>query len=321
MRARTSLLALFVSLSSSLVACGGGASTTTGSGGKATGGGGTGNVGNTGGTGNVGNTGGTGNVGNTGGGGAAACDEPGDCPAPSNECLAPTCVGGACDTEPVAAGTVTSSQTAGDCQLVVCDGAGDTTTEDADDPEDDGDPCTADTCEQGQNVHALEPVGTSCGQDLVCDASGACVGCVDASECPVPPGECVVAACDAGVCGVAGVAFGTETSGQTPGDCLVSVCDGSGGVTELPDDVDEPDDMNDCTLDACDAGLPTFTPAALGAACGGSLVCDGAGACVGCNAPADCGGRRPLRGLRLRRQHLQHGLPARGPRGRAGRAR
>lgn len=285
MRLQTSVLALFV-LSSSFVACGGGAS---GTGGTDSGGGGSGNVGNTGGTGNVGNTGGTGNVGNTGGGGADACSVASDCPTPADECLAPACVGGVCDTEAVAAGTIVSSQTAGDCLLVVCDGAGSTTTEDADDPEDDGDACTADTCEQGVNVHTLEPAGTACGVDLVCDATGACVGCLDASECPVPPGECVEAACDAGVCGVAGLPFGTEVVGQSTGDCLVAVCDGSGGVTQIADDVDEPDDMNDCTVDTCSAGVPTYTPAALGTSCGASLVCDASGTCVGCNVPADCG--------------------------------
>ncbi len=41
---------------------------------------------------------------------------------------------------------------------------------------DDGDPCTADGCSPSSGVaHAPLPEGTSCGQNLVCDASGACV--------------------------------------------------------------------------------------------------------------------------------------------------
>ncbi len=50
------------------------------------------------------------------------------------------------------------------------------------------------------------------------------------------------------------------------------------------------DDMNACTDDFCAAGVPSNPPKAAGTSCGGALVCDAAGACVGCNAATDCPG-------------------------------
>jgi hypothetical protein len=237
--------------------------------------------------------GGTGGMAGGGGGGGMGggdtCQQPSDCPDPGNECVTRTCVDNLCGIDPVPSGTPLANQTAGDCQLAVCDGAGSTGTENVDDPEDDLDPCTDDICDQGVNTHPFTMPGTTCGVDLVCDGAGACVGCVDAADCPAAPNECSVPACNAGVCGLDAVMMGVEANSQSDGDCMVTVCDGNGGFTDIPDDGDVPDDLNDCTIDGCDAGAPEFTNTAPGTGCGASLVCDGNGACVGCNAPADCG--------------------------------
>ncbi len=64
---------------------------------------------------------------------------------------------------------------------------------------------------------------------------------------------------------------------------------GSGGGACAP-----VDDKNPCTDDLCDDGVPSNPPSPQGAVCGTAngkpLVCDGKGACAGCNAPADCPG-------------------------------
>lgn len=52
------------------------------------------------------------------------------------------------------------------------------------------------------------------------------------------------------------------------------------------------DDNNDCTIDSCATGSPTHENAPADAPCtqSGGSVCDGAGKCVECNVPTQCGG-------------------------------
>src|SRR5262249_28394624 len=85
-------------------------------------------------------------------------------------------------------------------------------------------------------------------------------------------------------------AAGTPIATQTPHDCKESQCDGNGGVTIANKDTDLPDDNNPCTNDICTAGAPSHTPVAAGTSCGGALVCDMNGTCVGCNVPNHCPG-------------------------------
>jgi hypothetical protein len=66
-----------------------------------------------------------------------------------------------------------------------------------------------------------------------------------------------------------------------PKDCQASACMG-GMLVQVPDDTDLPDDGNLCTKDICTNGVPSNPFESSTKDCGASLVCDGAGSCVGC---------------------------------------
>ncbi len=76
---------------------------------------------------------------------------------------------------------------------------------------------------------------------------------------------------------------GTPTGGGGTGGTTTGG-GGQGGTTCTP-----VDDMKECTDDICDANnMPVSNPKAAGEACADG-VCDGAGECVECLEPADCG--------------------------------
>src|SRR5581483_3106157 len=83
---------------------------------------------------------------------------------------------------------------------------------------------------------------------------------------------------------------GTPVITQTSGDCKKSQCDGLGAIAAVADDTDKPVDGNACTQDVCTSGAPSNPPVAAGTSCGTNLLCNGAGACVGCLTAADCPG-------------------------------
>ena len=267
----------------------GGETTSTGGGGT----GGTGGV--TGGTGGVtGGTGGTGGVTGGGGTGGMPCQQPSDCPDPGNPCVTNTCVGGECGTEPVAAGTLAGNNMAGDCKVFQCNGQGtlEAIDDDADLPVDDKD-CTDDVCTAGVPSNPPLASGEVCssGTGSLCDGTGNCVECLIADDCPGQDTECQTRSCDMGVCGVVNAMQGAPVASQTSGDCNNNQCDGNGAVEAVPDDLDVVNDGNDCTDNTCVAGAPMVANTAIDTACGvgGALKCDGAGLCVGCTGPADCG--------------------------------
>ncbi len=112
----------------------------------------------------------------------------------------------------------------------------------------------------------------------------------DPANCPAPSDECKVAACDdMGACIEENVPDGQDATTQSAGDCKKNVCMG-GSVMSANDDTDPLDDMNDCTVDSCNAGTPQSDPATAGAMCssGGGKVCDGMSTCVECLENADC---------------------------------
>ncbi|MFT3775659.1 MAG: lamin tail domain-containing protein [Minicystis sp.] len=225
-----------------------------------------------------------------------ACNTAAQCPGSDTECQARTCNAGVCGFSFTAANTPVAAQTAGDCQKNVCNGSGGitSTNDDTDVPADDGNQCTLDACMGGAVVHPPKAVNTACTQNggAFCDATGTCVACNTAAQCPGSDTECQTRTCNAGTCGFSFASAGTLTSGQTAGDCKKIVCDGSGGTGFLADPTDVQDDGNECTADTCNAGNPVHTPVAPGAACGpgGSLVCDGSGSCVQCVTAATCPG-------------------------------
>lgn len=110
-------------------------------------------------------------------GNCAGCLSAADCPAAPNECATPSCTAGVCGFNKVASGTVTSSQTAGDCRQNQCDGLGNIVSAVfGSDLPNDGIQCTQDVCSMGVPSFPPQPTGTSCSQGgTTCDGSGACV--------------------------------------------------------------------------------------------------------------------------------------------------
>ncbi len=167
-------------------------------------------------------TGGTG--GGTGGTGGAACTAeccaPTDCPVPGDECTERVCDAGQCGTKPVASGVAVSTQTIGDCEMVVCDGAGATKViTDATDLPDDDRECTIDKCVNGVPKNTPAPAGQACVElgGKKCDGSGACLECLAPSDCASK--VCTIAgACAPATCGD-GVKNGDETDTDCGGSC------------------------------------------------------------------------------------------------------
>lgn len=158
--------------------------------------------------------------------------------------------------------------------------------------------CGTPVCNNGVCDTDDAPKDSACddGGGQVCDGKGACVECTNVDfHCPPPANECELPACTAGKCVATPVSQSTPTTaGQTTGDCKLVVCDGMGG-TEAVDDDDPLDDMNDCTMDTCVAGVNTPVNASPGAACAtlGGKVCGSgskAGTCVECITNASCTG-------------------------------
>jgi hypothetical protein len=235
-------------------------------------------------------------------GGALTCDNkgqctgcagPGDCPGADTDCQTRSCTSTVCGFIYKPSGTVVTMQTPADCKQNVCNGMGAVSvTFDAMDPQDDGNPCTADGCSNGSPTHSNLPAGGACTANggSVCSGSGDCVQCVIASTCPGQDDECKKRSCTAGSCGFSFTPSGTAVSLQTPGDCHKSVCDGAGNVTQTADDTDVQQDGNQCTTDTCNGGQIVHAPLASGTDCGAPKKCDGAGNCAGCLSAAECPG-------------------------------
>ncbi len=226
-----------------------------------------------------------------GAGQCVGCTSPAACAA-DQECQHPTCTGGVCGVDNVPQGTALAAQTAGDCKKAQCDGTGaQETVNDDSDVFVDGKECTVDACSAGAAINTPVSPKTMCSQNSgkLCDATGACVQCLIASDCPGSDTECQARSCNAGMCGVTNTTSGTLVASQTAGDCKKQVCNGNGAVVSATDDADLPNDNNLCTSDTCSAGASQFTPVSSGLSCGTGLVCNATGQCQGCNQPSDCG--------------------------------
>jgi hypothetical protein len=180
------------------------------------------------------------------------------------------------------AGTVVSTQTAGDCQENQCDGAGNVAPVVADtDLPVDGIECTDDVCTLGVPSNPSSPSGALCSiGGVVCDGAGTCVECVTGAECASGvckpdltclPSSCTNAALDPGEtdvdCG------GPSCLGCSPGDtctaasdCLAGACmptgtcegglmfgeyvegSGSNKAVEIVNTSGVPFDLSNCTI-------------------------------------------------------------------------
>jgi hypothetical protein len=83
--------------------------------------------------------------------------------------------------------------------------------------------CTDDVCTAGVPSNPPRAQGTTCGGALVCNATGTCVGCNAASDCPGTDSECKARTCTAGLCGVAFTAANTPVAAQIASNCLEAV--------------------------------------------------------------------------------------------------
>jgi hypothetical protein len=150
----------------------------------------------------------------------------------------------------------------------------------------DGNPCTADTCVAGACEHASAYVGMSCSDEMTCNGGGQCAACAVIADCGDPT-PCASFACAGGACKATYEPAGTTLPDVTKGDCKRPACDGHGAVVEVADPSDVPASTGPCDVEACTAAGPTSSTAPVGTACSAG-VCDDTGACVACNAPADC---------------------------------
>jgi hypothetical protein len=230
-------------------------------------------------------TGGTGQGGSVGQGGDAPscvgviCDD-------GNLCTSDFCnAQGDCAAQPNDAAM--PEQVAGDCVERICEGGLlKLVPLDTDLPPDDGNPCTTQTCVDGQAVNAFESMGTACNGMGQCDGAGLCSTCQSASQCGLDT-ECATFSCN-GQCGVTYEPVGTEPTMQVAHDCNQLQCTGDSAVpVPKPLDTDLEDDGNDCTKDACVDGAPSHPPFDGGTPCS-TGVCDGAGLCKQCFDMTQC---------------------------------
>ncbi len=227
-----------------------------------------------------------------GSGNCVGCLQPSDC-GQDTECVTFTCsVAGTCGTSFTAAGTVTTNQAANDCQQNECDGSGNEVSVafDSDLPLDDGNECTDDICSGGVEQHPAVPTGDPCTiGGTVCSASGVCVDCNVAADCPGTDTDCSTRTCLGNTCGNNFTASGTPTSAQTAGDCQQVQCNGSGGTMSVAFNTDlPPDEPNACTSEVCNAGVPEHPPVMNGTSCNDGNSCTQTdtcqtGVCTGSN--------------------------------------
>ncbi len=221
-----------------------------------------------------------------------------------NPCTEDTCVDNACKRVVVPTGDA-QDQTDGDCKKIVCVlGSPKSEIDDGDVP-DDGEPCTLDKCVNGVPSSTPKLNGSNCSIGngsgecisgvcyILCTPSNAASQCDDDNPCTedacLPCNE--PACAGKGKCGHQGLSgMATPGASQTTGDCKERRC--VEGEDQLVDDnLDAPDDGNECTVDLCKAGEPGHLPQSVGTACnGGSYKCDGQGDCVQCISVADCSG-------------------------------
>lgn len=244
-------------------------------------------------------------------GGGIACTSPSDCPATGSACVIATCNGGCCATANAASGTTAGGQTAGDCQRIVCDGNGATTSvDDATDlpvqssmcevqpacvgsplapsftPAPGGTACVADDSPQAKLCGAgtLSGQCVECNFDGDCSGSGTCNGSVY-----TPPPICT----SSGAC-KAPAAADCSTGGL---QCLAGV-----GCVQCRSATDCPGQDTECQTRICAASICGFANAPAGAPTAAQTLgdcremeCDGAGNIVSAannsdvpTAPSDC---------------------------------
>jgi hypothetical protein len=231
------------------------------------------------------------------GGICVGCLHDSDCTGTTSDCQHPFCTANQmCSTSFAQQGTLTSGQSTGDCQDIVCDGNGATVPrQNLQDTPSNTNQCKQAVCNPGPNLLNVG-TGTPCTQagGAVCNGGGACVVCNVDTDCPAGANECQLhQTCGAdNLCHPHSVANGTLANNQTPNNCSKNICDGNGNIVPAFDINDPPADANQCDQGICNQttmqpdhqARPTTTTCNFG----GGIVCDGAGNCVACNVDNDC---------------------------------
>jgi hypothetical protein len=205
-----------------------------------------------------------------GGGGAGGGCDPASCPTSANECLIPACTAAqTCGFEGARQGTPLSTQSPGDCEEVVCDGAGSTEiqADPLDIPGPDDTVCTSEVCDGTTPVHLPVMAGDSCadGGGSVCNALGACVECVLG-------GDCLSGFCQGNQCVPEDCLDGMMNGFETATDCggpMCGQCDDGDGCL-IGDDCKSGVCLVQCQAPACDDGVRNGSETDTD--CGG-LVC------------------------------------------------
>lgn len=231
------------------------------------------------------------------GGGGIKCATAAECPGGDTACAMRTCENQVCGRKILMQGMPLPAQAYGDCKVVKCDSVGnlDMANDDTD-VYDDGNPCTADTCSGGTPSN-LPSAMAMCGDMTapgVCNASGACVECIDDTQCAAnaakpkctPAGKCVPDTClDTMKTGKeTGIDCGGGECDACPdmspcklnSDCLSSFCKGIGA-------------NKTCQAPACDDGLKNGDETDVD--CGGKTCVPLMGLCIPgqlCKAASDC---------------------------------
>jgi hypothetical protein len=230
--------------------------------------------------------------------GAGTCVECNDniqCGA-NDDCNTFTCDAHACHDTFTVANTPTVAQNPGDCQQVVCDGTGKTTSiaDNADFPEDSND-CTVDSCTAGVPSNIKKPVGTVCGNNSSCNLIGQC-GCTDNTQCLSPQ------TCGGGNPGTPNVCGCTKATCATLGKSCGTFPDGCGGTINCDDATKNGGETDvDCGGAACSqkcaqGKLCVANSDCSGGFCADGRCCDGAcnGACQACNLAGSLGSCSPI---------------------------
>jgi YD repeat-containing protein len=160
---------------------------------------------------------------------------------------------------------------------------------------DDGNPCTADSCDPKTGVkHVPVASGTSCSDGNACNGAEACNGAGVCSP-GVPPviddgNPCTTDSCDP-TSGVTHMVLAAGTSCSDGNACNgAEICNSTGTCTAgtLP----TVDDGNPCTADSCDAATGVVhTPTGAGTSCSDGNVCNGT---EQCNGSGTCAAGTPL---------------------------
>lgn len=236
-------------------------------------------------TGGMAGAGGTSNTGGTGGMPKVECTVDGDCD-DKNPCTTETCTPNhLCVPTSVADGPV-GTQQPGDCHSITCLAGKLDSVIDAMDVLNDLNPCTADTCVNGNPMSMAEMDGKMCslgGNAGICKMGTCEITCQPGTTKCDDMNPCTTDGCDAmtGKCTTTNL-DGVPPPGvaDSPTDCKKHVCM-AGQDTLVDANSEMPDDGKECTTDACMGGIPTFTPKPQNSTCtqGGGTTCDALGNC------------------------------------------